>query len=71
MVLVNIFGTLLTAAGEVKRINQMALAACIINIAGNLILIQSFGLKGVAITAVITQVFFGVMCFWGARSLYR
>lgn len=71
MVLVNIFGTLLTAAGEVKRINQMALAACIINIAGNLILIQSSGLKGVAITAVITQVFFGVMCFWGARSLYR
>ena len=71
MILVNIFGTLLTAAGEVKRINQMALAACIINIAGNLILIHSFGLKGVAITAVITQVFFGVMCFWGARSLYR
>lgn len=71
MVLVNIFGTLLTAAGEVKRINQMALAACIINITGNLILIQTFGLKGVAITAVITQVFFGVMCFWGARSLYR
>ena len=70
MVLVNIFGTLLTAAGEVKRINQMALAACIINITGNLILIQTFGLKGVAITAVITQVFFGVMCFWGARSLY-
>ena len=71
MVLVNIFGTLLTAAGDVKRINQMALAACIINITGNLILIQTFGLKGVAITAVITQVFFGVMCFWGARSLYR
>lgn len=71
MVLVNIFGTLLTAAGEVKRINQMALTACIINITGNLILIQTFGLKGVAITAVITQVFFGVMCFWGARSLYR
>lgn len=59
MVLVNIFGTLLTAAGEVKRINQMALAACIINITGNLILIQTFGLKGVAITAVITQVFLG------------
>ena len=70
MVLVNIFGTLLTAAGEVKRINQLAIAACVINIAGNILFIKSFGLKGVAITAVVTQVFFGVMCYWWGRKIY-
>lgn len=70
MILVNIFGTLLTAAGQVKRINQLALMACAINIAGNLIFIKSYGLIAVAATAVVTQIFFGVMCFWGARKIY-
>lgn len=70
MILVNIFGTLLTAAGQVKRINQLAIIACVINIAGNLFFINSFGLMAVAATAVVTQVFFGVMCFWGARKIY-
>ena len=70
MILVNIFGTLLTAAGKVKRINQLALVACAINIFGNMLFISNFGLKGVAITTVITQVFFGVMCYWEARRIY-
>jgi len=71
MVLVNIFGTLLTAAGNVKRINQLALCAVIINICGNLLFINSFGLVAVAFTAVLTQVFFGFFCMFSAKSLYR
>ena len=70
MVLVNIFGTLLTAAGQIKRINQIALITCFINIVGNLLLINTFGLAGVAATAVITQLFFGGMCYLYARLLY-
>jgi O-antigen/teichoic acid export membrane protein len=70
MVLVNIFGTLLTAAGQLKRINQLAIAACLINIFGNLLFISTFGLRVVAITAVITQLFFGIMCWWEGKKIY-
>ena len=69
MLLANIFGTLLTAAGEVKRINQLAIAACVINILGNLALIPLFGLIGAAITALTTQLFFGGMCYWWSRKV--
>ncbi|MFM9945968.1 MAG: polysaccharide biosynthesis C-terminal domain-containing protein [Bacteroidia bacterium] len=71
MLLVNIFGTLLTAAGHTKRINHLAIGACMINVLGNLIFINSFGLVAVAITAVITQVFFGVMCYWNSKKIYN
>jgi len=71
MVLVNIFGTLLTSAGKVTRINQLALAACLINIIGNLLFLPLYGLKAAAFTAVFTQVFFGFMCFQYSRLLYK
>lgn len=70
-ILVNIFGTLLTAAGKVKHINYLAAAACVINIVGNLVFAKSFGLIGVAAVAVVTQLFFGLMCFWGAQSQFK
>ncbi len=70
MVLVNIFGTLLTAAGQIKKINQIALITCAINIIGNILLINRFGLIGVAITAVITQLFFGIACYRMAKYSY-
>lgn len=69
-ILVNIFGTLLTAAGQVKRINQLAIVACIINISGNLLFMNSFGLIAVALTAVLTQVFFGVACYFSSSKIY-
>jgi len=71
MVLVNIFGTLLTSAGKVKRINQLALAACVINIIGNLLFLPLYGLKAAAFTAIFTQIFFGFMCFQYARTIYK
>ena len=67
MVLVNIFGTLLTAAGQIKKINQLAMITCAINIIGNLVFIKSYGLIGVAMTAVITQLFFGIACYRMAK----
>jgi len=70
-VLVNIFGTLLTAAGKVKHINYLAFTACVINIVGNLVFAKSYGLIGVASIAVVTQLFFGIMCFVGARSQFN
>lgn len=71
MVLVNIFGTLLTSAGKVKRINQLALVACLFNIMGNVLFLPLYGLKAAALTAVFTQVFFGFMCFQSSRMIYK
>lgn len=71
MVLVNIFGTLLTSAGKVTRINQLAFAACLLNIIGNLLFLPLYGLKAAAFTAVFTQIFFGFMCFQYSRLLYK
>lgn len=70
MVLVNIFGTLLTAAGNIKTLNRIALLTCLINLLGNLILMPGWGLIAAAGVAVITQVFFGLMCYYYARPVY-
>ena len=70
MFLVNIFGTLLTSAVYLKKIILIALIAGLINIAGNLIFINIYGLSAVAITAVVTQMFFGIMCFFLSLKLF-
>lgn len=70
MFLVNIFGTLLTSAVYLKKIIIIAIIAGLINIAGNLFFISNYGLLAVSITAVITQMFFGIMCFLLSRKLF-
>lgn len=70
MFLVNIFGTLLTSAWYLKKIIITAIIACLINIAGNLLFIQTYGLQAVAITALITQLYFGLACFYYSQKLF-
>jgi O-antigen/teichoic acid export membrane protein len=50
-----IFGTLLTANGNLKQLNIMALTAVIVNISLNLILIPLLKSKGAAISSMTTQ----------------
>jgi O-antigen/teichoic acid export membrane protein len=50
-----IFGTLLTANGNLKQLNQMALAGMVLNIVLNLILIPLLLAKGAAIASLVTQ----------------
>lgn len=50
-----IFGTLLTAAGNMKALNIIAATGILINIILNFILIPHLGAKGSAITSLITQ----------------
>lgn len=52
-----IFGTLLTANGNLKPMNILALSAVTINIAINFILIPKFGSTGAAFASMITQFF--------------
>ena len=50
-----IFGTLLTAKGEMKLLNGMAIGGILINISLNLILIPIYKAKGAAISSLVTQ----------------
>ncbi len=50
-----LFGTLLTANGNLKYLNIIAAACLIINIIMNLILIPNYGAQGSAVASLITQ----------------
>lgn len=52
---VYIFGTLLTANGNLKQLNVVALSGMLLNIVLNLILIPKFQAKGAAIASLFTQ----------------
>lgn len=51
-----IFGTLLTANGNLKQLNLMATTGMLINITLNLVLIPLFKVQGSAVASLITQV---------------
>lgn len=52
---VYIFGTLLTANGNLRQLNMVALSGMLLNIGLNLILIPKFQAKGAAIASLLTQ----------------
>jgi O-antigen/teichoic acid export membrane protein len=52
-----IYGTFLTAAGEIKSINLSSALAVLLNLSCNLLLIPLYGVKGAAIVSLITQSF--------------
>lgn len=55
-----IFGTLLTAAGELKRLNQLAALGILVNFTLNWIVIPKYGATGAAVVTLITQSFAGI-----------
>jgi O-antigen/teichoic acid export membrane protein len=56
-----IFGTLLTASGNLKRQNYVALGAIIINVLLNFILIPKYKAMGSAISSLVTQMVAGLL----------
>jgi O-antigen/teichoic acid export membrane protein len=66
--IVQIWGTFLTAQGQLWRVNILFSAAIILNISLNLWLIRSYGAVGAAIAAVVTQSFVAVVQ-WGWVAL--
>lgn len=61
--LVLVFGTLLTAALELKYLNIAAFVTLTINLTLNSQLIPIYGAKGAAIATLISQVIFGGICY--------
>ena len=62
-VLVLVYGTLLTAALELKYLNLAALATLIINLVLNVKLIPQYGASGAATATLVSQFIFGGVCF--------
>jgi len=66
-----IFGTLLTANGNLKLLNIMAISGILINVLLNLILIPKFKAYGSAWASVITQFFTAIVQVWMAKSIFQ
>lgn len=62
-VLILVFGTLLTAALELKYLNIAAFVTLCINLILNTQLIPQYGPTGAAIATAISQLLFGVICY--------
>jgi O-antigen/teichoic acid export membrane protein len=68
--LLHIYGSLLTATTRLRSLIFIVLAAVLINLTLNLILIPSMGAMGCCIAAVVSQYFCSIACFMVAtRSL--
>lgn len=62
-VLILVYGTLLTAALELKCLNTAAFLTLCINLLLNILLIPNYGPTGAAIATAISQVLFGTICY--------
>lgn len=65
-----IYGTLLTAAEDLKFLNILAAFTALGNVVLNLVLIPLHGVVGAALATLITQSFFAFICFVRSRR-YR
>jgi O-antigen/teichoic acid export membrane protein len=66
-----IFGTLLTANGNLRQLNQMALLGICINITLNLILIPRYSALGAAVSSLITQSITALIQVLLATSIFK
>ena len=65
------FGTLITASGNIKLLNKIALASLLLNIILNFGLIPNYGAWGAALSSLITQSFSGVFQVFFAVKLFK
>lgn len=66
-----IFGTLLTANGNLKQLNIMAISGIALNVILNLFLIPKYKSYGSAWASVITQFFTALVQVWMAKKIFR
>jgi O-antigen/teichoic acid export membrane protein len=67
---INIFGTLLTAGGNLKILNTIAIISVILNILLNFVLIPIYLSIGAAVAGLITQVFVAILQIYTVKRLY-
>ena len=68
---VYIFGTLLTANGNLKQLNYVAFAGMIMNIALNFYLIPKYKALGAAIASLLTQYILAGAQIWLAHGIFK
>lgn len=66
-----VFGTLLTAKGELKYLNYISAAAVIISICTQFILVKNYSVIGAAYGNLITNGFVAILSIWIAFKLFR
>lgn len=71
MSLTYIFGALLTASGNLKHYNIMAVIGIFINLTLNLFLIPKYHAMGSAIASVITQFLMGIAQVWLCYKVFK
>jgi O-antigen/teichoic acid export membrane protein len=63
-----IFGTLLTASGNLKILNWISFLGIVINVALNIFMIPKYGALGAAITTFVTQFFTAILqCIYAIK----
>jgi len=66
-----VFGTLLTANGSLRQLNQMALGGVVLNVVLNAILINLYGVRGAAIATLVTQSLTALVQMWVAFRIFK
>jgi len=69
--MIYIFGTLLTASGNLKILNRIALAGFIMNIIINALLIPIYGIVGAAISNLATQLIMGLSQLFISCKIFK
>ncbi len=66
-----VYGTFLTAAGEMKVLNISAALAVLLNVCCNLLLIPYYGVEGAAVVSLITQTFVCTFQIYYMRKRFK
>lgn len=66
-----VFGTLLTANGSLRRLNQLAAGGVLLNVLLNYFLINTYGVVGAAVATLITQGLTAAVQVWLAYTLFH
>jgi O-antigen/teichoic acid export membrane protein len=66
-----IFGTLLTASGNLKKQNYVALGGIVVNVVLNFILIPKYFALGSAISSLVTQLLTGILQVWICYKVFN
>lgn len=66
-----VFGTLLTAKGELKTLNYISLAAVVLAISVQLLLVTKFGIVGAAYGNLITNGFVALLSIWFSIKFFH
>lgn len=66
-----VFGTLLTAKGEIKTLNYISIAAVVLGISVQLFLVKSLGILGAAYGNLITNGFVTSISIWFSIKLFQ